>query len=340
MAITSSTISEQPVSSGSSATSRMLAAAVRTAVGTSDIKVGDEIFKGAVIKSLTAVLQGGYIGIRGGVEITWSGGTVTKLQFNGRLYDVDRYSLALTSPSDGTLLPNVGGAPINFRGSLVRDSSGFRLAASGTVSQLVLGTGAQQLTVTPSTLNLSLSDTTAGSGLALAITGGVKIGSSVQVSGGSLDLAFDDAGLAKLSGGGTVALDLPASATAPATAINGSATFAYERGQNTTSAAFTGDVKVGDTLIANAAGSLDAQGASFRGQVSFAATDLTAKGAVSGTVFYGDDLAGRTIRARSGSRWPPSAATHSSRRPTPSSSPRASPFAARRRSAPSAASAG
>lgn len=299
VAITSSTISEQPISSGSSATSRMLAAAVRTAVGTNDIKVGDEIFKGAVIKSLTAVLQGGYVGIRGGVEITWSGGTVTKLQFNGRLYDVDRYSLTLTSPSSGTLLPNVGGAPITFRGTLVRDSAGFRLSASGSVSQLVLGSGAQQLTVTPSTLSLTLANASTGSGLALAITGGVSIGSSVKVSGGSLNLVFDDAGLATLSGGGTVGLDLPAAGGNPATALNGTASFGYERGGNT-SASFSGDVKIGDTLVADAAGSLDAQSAAFRGQVSFAATDLTAKGAVEGALFYGDDLAGRTIRGRSG----------------------------------------
>jgi hypothetical protein len=297
--ITNSTISEQPVSSGASATSRLLATAVRTAVGTGDIKVGDEIFKGAVIKSLTAVLQGGYVGIRGGVEVSWSGGTVTKLQFNGRFYDVDRYSLALTSPSDGTLLPNVGGAPINFRGSLVRDSAGFRLNVTGTVSQLVLGSGAQQLTVTPSSLNLTLADTNAGSGLALAVSGGIAIGSSVQVTDGALDLAFDDAGLARLTGGGGLALDLPASGSAPATAINGTAKVSYERGQDF-GASFSGDVKIGDALVADAAGSLDAQGATFRGQAQYATAELAAKGAVEGAVYYGDDLAGRTIRARSG----------------------------------------
>ncbi len=299
VAITNSTIAEQPISSGTSAASRLLATAVRTAVGTNDIRVGDELFKGAVITSLTATLQAGYVGIRGGLAVSWTGGTVTKLQFSGRFYDVDRYSLSLTSPSDGTLLPNVGGAPITFRGLVVRDSAGYRLSASGSASQLVLGSGAQQLTVTPSSLTLTLTDRTDGSGLALNVKGGVAIGSTVQVSGGALDLAFDESGLARLSGGGTLALDLPASGANPATAITGTAAFSYDRAGGT-SATFSGDVKIGDTLVAGATGSLDAQGATLKGQAAFSATDLTAKGAVEGTVYYGDALAGRTIRARSG----------------------------------------
>ncbi len=231
ISVSNSAITEVAPTSGGNAASRILAAVTReVAASTNDLKVGDEVFKGAVIRSLTTQIQVGFIGIRGGIEIQWTGGTVTKLQFSGKLYGVNRYSMTLSSPVDGTKLPNVGGDAIKFNGDLVRDSSGTRLNLTGSAPSIVLGEGDQQLTVTNGNLSLKLADEQAGTGLRLTAAGSITLGNAVKLTGATVNALFDDTGLLSFQGGGALGVTIPASGSSPAGSVNGNAQLAYERG--------------------------------------------------------------------------------------------------------------
>lgn len=300
ISVSNSAITEVSPTSGGNATSRLLAAVTReVAATTNDLKVGDEVFKGAVIRSLTTQIQLGFIGIRGGLEIQWSGGTVTKLQFSGKLYGVNNYSMVLSSPIDGTKLPNVGGSAIKFSGDLVRDSAGTRLNLTGSAPSIVLGEGDQQLTIANGALTLKLADQQAGAGLKLTASGGITLGSAVKLTGATVTALFDSTGLLSFEGAGALDVTIPASASSPAGSVTGNAKIAYQR-DGAQSVTFTGDARIGEALVAGASGTLDAQSVSFTGNVELSNADLTVKGGVDGIAFYGDTLTGRTIQNRAG----------------------------------------
>ncbi|MFT4035705.1 MAG: hypothetical protein QM679_09045 [Patulibacter sp.] len=301
VAFTNSAISEVAPGSSGNAVSRVLAAAVETAVGSDDVKVGDEVFSGASITSLTTELYAGWIGIRGGLAITWSGGTVTKFQFEGRFYGVDRFSMSLHSPDGeaGTSLPNIGGDPIVFSGDLVRDSAGFHLNLTGSASALTFGSGDQQIALTDGTLKLTVANVETGDGLKLAASGNIGLGSNVKITDGSIDAEFDSTGLLSLAGGGSLDATIPATASSAAGSVQGEATISYQRG-GAQSVAFSGTAQFGDALIASAEGSVNAQAASISGNITFASDDLKITGAVDGAVYYGDDLSGLTVTDASG----------------------------------------
>jgi hypothetical protein len=302
LSVANSAITEVTPSAGGNAASRALASITRElAASANDLKVGDEVFKGAVIRSLTTQIQVGYLGIRGGVEIQWTGGTVTKLQFTGKLYGVNRYSMTLSSPADGTKLPNIGGDAIKFSGDLVRDSSGTRLNLTGTAPSIVIGEGDKQLTLANGALKLTLADEQTGAGLKLAASGSVTLGGAVKLSNASVNALFDDAGLLSFQGAGALDVKIPAKGSSPAGSITGNAQVAFQRG-GAQSVTFTGDARFGEVLVAGAAGSLDAQSVSFTGNVELSNAELTVRGGVDGVAFYGDDLAGRTVQNRAGAQ--------------------------------------
>ncbi len=284
-------------SSGGNAAAQLLAAVSHAAGADPDLKEGDEVFKGATIKNLNAVLKLGYFEISGSIEVKFST-TLTKFQFKGKLYGIDRYTLQLSSPVGGTLLPNVEGAGVDFTGTLVVQGDYIALDVVGSAPSLVFGDGDQRLSVTAGKLKLSLSNENT---LHLAVAGTIGLGSSVTAEG-SLDADFDEAGLKSLSGSGALAATIPARSSSPAGSIKGDATFKYTREPLVRSVTFAGDVRVGDALVAGATGSLGDQSASFAGKVSYDNDKLAARADIDGVVFYGDNLTGRTVENRAGTQ--------------------------------------
>ncbi|MBO9533741.1 MAG: hypothetical protein J7513_12290, partial [Solirubrobacteraceae bacterium] len=301
VSISNSAIAEVSTTSGGSAASRMLAAAVQTAVSESDIKVGDEVFKGASITSLTAVLQNGFIGIKGGIELKWSSGTATKLNFEGRFYALDRFSLVLRSPAEGSVLPSVGGQPINFAGDLVKDSAGYHMNVNGTAPLVTVGEGDKQISVSNATLKMTLANVLTGDGLTVTVTGDGGLGTAVKLTGAKLTAEFDSTGLLKATGNGTVNATIPANGQLPEGKATGTADFTYIR-DGKQQADFAGDVKFADAFVANAKGTLDAQTLTFTGDATLTSNDLLVKGAIDGIAYWGDNLAGRTVENRAGAQ--------------------------------------
>ncbi|MBJ7471097.1 MAG: hypothetical protein JHD16_07335 [Solirubrobacteraceae bacterium] len=290
---------ESSPSSGGNAAAQLLAAVTHAAGTDPDLKEGDEVFKGATIKNLNAVLKLGYFEISGSLEVKFSS-TLTKLQFKGKLYGIDRYTLQLSSPVGGTLLPNVEGAGIDFTGVLVVQGDFINLDVNGEAPSLIFGQGDERVSVSDGRLKLSLNTNQT---LHLAVAGTVGIGSRVSAEG-NLDADFDEAGLKSLTGSGALTATIPARSSSPAGSITGDAAFSYTREPLVRSVTFTGDVRVGDALVAGGTGTLDDQSASFTGKVEYDGDKLSARAQVDGVVFYGDDLTGRTIENRAGAQVP------------------------------------
>ena len=296
VALTGASISEDRGSgSGASATAQLLAAVTHAAGTDPDLKEGDEVFKGATIKNLNAVLKLGYFEISGSIEVKFSG-TLTKLQFKGKLYGVGRYTLQLSSPTGGTLLPNVEGSGIDFTGTLVVQGDYIALDVVGAASSLTFGEGDQRVSVAGANLKLNLSNEQT---LHLAVAGTIGIGSNVSVEG-DLDADFDESGLKSLTGSGALAATIPARSSSPAGSIKGDATLKYTREPLLRSVTFAGEVRVGDALVAGGTGTLDDQSASFAGKVEYDGDKISARAQIDGVVFYGDNLTGRTIENRDG----------------------------------------
>ncbi len=296
VALTGASISEDTgPSSGGNAAAQLLAAVTHAAGTDPDLKEGDEVFKGATIKNLNAVLKLGYFEISGSIEVKFSN-TLTKFQFKGKLYGVNRYTLQLSSPTGGTLLPNVEGAGVDFTGTLVVQGDYIALDVVGAASSLTFGEGDQRLSVTGGKLKLNLSNEKT---LHLAVAGTIGLGSNVAAEG-DIDANFDESGLKSLTGSGALAVKIPARSSSPAGSIEGDATFKYTREPLLRSVTFAGDVRVGDALVAGGTGSLDDQSASFTGKVEYDGDKIAARAQIDGVVFYGDDLTGRTIENRAG----------------------------------------
>lgn len=294
--LTGATITEGSApSSGGNAAAQLLAAVTHAATSDADLKDGDEVFKGATIKNLNAVLKLGYFEISGSIEVKFST-TLTKFQFKGKLYGIDRYTLQLSSPVGGTVLPNTGGVGVDFTGTLVVQGDYIALDVTGAAPSLVLGDGDQQVSVKDGALKLTL---TSNQTLHLAASGKIGIGAAAKVDG-NLAADFDENGLTSLKAAGALDVTIPARGSSPAGSIKGDADVTYTRDPLVRSVRFTGDVRVGDALVAGASGSLDDQAASFAGKVEYDGDKISARAQIDGTVFYGDNLTGRTIENRAG----------------------------------------
>ncbi len=145
----------------------------------------------------------------------------------GSLLRVDRYTLSLTSPSDGTLLPNIGGDPINFTGDLVKDSAGYHLNLVGSAPSVTYGSGDQQLALKNAALKLTLANVLTGDGLKLTASGDVSVGNAVKVTNATINAQFDSTGLLSTDGSGSLLANIPPSGSSPAGTVTGDATFAY-----------------------------------------------------------------------------------------------------------------
>lgn len=296
--LTGATITDESgPSSGGNAAAQLLAAVTHAAGTDPDLKDGDEVFKGATIKNLSAVLKLGYFEIGGTIEVKFSN-TLTKFAFKGKLYGIDRYTLQLSSPAGGTVLPNSGGVGVDFTGTLVVQGDYIALDVTGAAPSLVFGDGDQRVSVGDGALKLTL---TSEQTLHLAVAGKIGVGSTAKVDG-DLVADFDENGLKTLTGKGALDVAIPARSSSPAGSIKGDATITYTRDPLVRSVRFAGDVRVGDALVAGATGSLDDQSASFAGKVEYDGDKISARAQIDGTVFYGDDLAGRTIANRAGTQ--------------------------------------
>lgn len=304
--VTNAELSENGESIGGNAAANLVAA-VTHAASTNDMKNGDEVFKGAKVSGLVAVLSGdlSHVVVRGGLTVAWSGGTQTKFTFSGKLYGADRYVLQLASPSVGTSLPNIGGSPIIFSGSYERRGTLGRLLVDGSVPSLTIGSGAQQISVTNAALALRLEDDKADGTLQLGINGTIGLGDNLKATG-ALKAEFDTAGLTEVTGSGDLDLTVPASGNVPEITVDGGAEFSYTRDPEVRTVSFDGSVKVGDSLTAAASGTIDDAAVSFAGDVAFTNADLAIEGGADGILFYGDDLTGRTIEDASGAQVPAS----------------------------------
>ncbi|MEN0013463.1 MAG: hypothetical protein AAGC46_08855, partial [Solirubrobacteraceae bacterium] len=63
---------------------------------------------------------------------------------------------------------------------------------------------------------------------------------------------------------------------------------------------YTGSVTNGTTAVANVTGTVDSKKLTFKGDAALNDSNITLKGAASGTVWYGKDLSGETVKNRAG----------------------------------------
>ncbi len=303
---TQAEVDTNPSTSGPAGTAaaRVLAAVEHAAAG-SGLAEGDEVFKNAFLRSFEIQVYFGYVYYKGKIEVQWSGGTKTIFQFSGNVYDFNKFRLNVYSPGGGTSLPNIGGSPLAFNGSLFYDSGNYTLDLTGKADSLIIGEGEQRVAVSGADLLLSLADTTDGQRLKLDVTGLVTIGTAVKVNG-TVTANFDDAGLTTLTGGGSLDVTIPAKATSPEGRITGGATFDYAREPQKTAITFDGTVRVGGALITSAQGSLDQNSLTLAGTLSYSDSSarLSVKGAVEGMAFFGPDLTGLTVSNKAGVQVP------------------------------------
>jgi len=127
-------------------------------------------------------------------------------------------------------------------------------------------------------------------------TGSVAVGGSSVA--GPLQLAVANGSVTSLSGSGPVDIRVPASGSAPGGRLTGPTSFAYTPAAGL-SMSFSGEAEIGGRLITSVSASLDKNAAQLSGQVDI--TDVGKVG-VSGTFYYGDDLAGRTLANKAGTQ--------------------------------------
>lgn len=265
---------------------------------------GSEVFQGAYIAGFSY-----WIGwdlkqyINGRIVIDFSQ-TTTELSFAGTFTDLQHYAINVFTPEKGqTRLPGVGGDPLSFTGTFVKNGASNKLNISASVPNATIGEGNQRISLKDGKLALSLADEATGTGLKLAASGQVGVGSAVKVDG-SISADFDDTGLKSFAGGGGLTLAVPAKGSAAGGSISGSAELKYTREPLQRSITFAGGITVGDAVLANATGTIDDASVSFTGAAQLSGADLTIKGGVDGIVYFGDDLTGRTIQNHAGQQVP------------------------------------
>ncbi len=89
------------------------------------------------------------------------------------------------------------------------------------------------------------------------------------------------------------------------TSLKGKASMTWSAGE-IPAVTFAGSIKQGDTAVANVEGTVDGSKLTFKGDGTLNVNGLAVKGAVDGTLFYGNDLAGATITDGSGKQVPAS----------------------------------
>ncbi len=298
--ITDPQIEDATAAPAATATARLLAAVTHAATS-GEIAQGSELFKSASISRM-------YVGfdwntgfyVAGELRLAWSGGTNTYFAFRGSISGLDRFDFRITAPAAGTQLPNIGGR-IYGLGTLKLRGSRYSFDFNGGSDELVVGEGDKKLTVTDATFKLKLNDEADGSQrLGMTVTGKIAYGPDVTVDG-TLSLDFDDAGVSKVSGSGTLGLNIPAKGSSPAGSVTGSATIAYDRGSDPL-ITFDGEARFGEAVIVGAKGTVDLDAVNFTGDATVKYNDILFKGDVEGVVFIGLDLTGRTIADRAGNQ--------------------------------------
>ncbi len=310
-------LSDAPTGPSGTAAAKVLASAVGIAAADPPLANGSEVFENAYLAGFsywitadwvsTGPLSGYFVytqRVNGRIVIDFSN-TSTQFSFAGTLTDADTYKLTVYSTPEGTKLPSVAGSPLGFKGMFARDGASYKLDLSADVPSATIGEGTQQLSLTDGKLALSLTDETAGTGLKLDASGKLGVGTGVEIDG-AIAADFDETGLRSFTGSGGLEVVIPAKGSTPAGSVSGSAQIAYTREPLTRSITFTGGLTVGDAVVANATGTIDDAAISFGGSVEVSSADLAVKGGVDGIVYYGDNLAGRTIASFSGAQVPAS----------------------------------
>ncbi len=287
------------------AAARVLAA-VTSAAEDGQLGEGDEVFKNAFLRSFEVQVYFGYVYYRGKIEVQWSGGSKTVFQFSGNVYDFTKFRLNVWSPEGGTKLPNIGGSPLSFNGSLFYNDGKYTLDLSGKAESLTIGQGAERFSASDADLKLSLADIDGDQRLKLDVTGLLELGDkgAMATVSGKASAEFDDTGLKSLTGDGGLDVLIPAKPTSPEGSLNGLATIAYTREPLKLAVDFTGDARIGGALVTSAKGSLDGSSATLTGKLSYSDRNAKVKGAIEGVVFFGSELAGRTITNKAGEQVP------------------------------------
>lgn len=295
-------LSEAPTGVAGVGAVQAIASVVHAAGG--QLQNGSEVFKGAYIAGFTYWIDWtGKQYINGRIIIDFTQ-TRTELSFAGTFQDLEHYSINVFTPQGGqTRLPGVGGDPLSFTGTFVKNGASNKLNISASVPYATIGEGEQQLSLTGGKLALSLADETTGTGLKLAASGQIGVGSAVKVDG-SISADFDETGLKSFTGGGGLTVTVPAKGSNPGGSVSGSAELTYTREPLQRSITFSGGITVGDAVLANATGTIDDASVSFTGAAELKGADLSIKGGVDGIVYFGDNLTGRTIQSHSGAQVP------------------------------------
>ncbi len=289
------------------AAARVLAA-VTSAAEDGQLGEGDEVFKNAFLRSFEVQVYFGYVYYRGKIEVQWTGGSKTVFQFSGNVYDFTKFRLNVWSPEGGTKLPNIGGSPLSFNGSLFYNDGKYTLDLTGKAESLTIGQGAERFSASDADLKLSLADIDGNQRLKLDVTGLLELGDkgAMATVQGTASAEFDDTGLKTLTGEGGLDVLIPAKPTSPEGSVNGYAKIAYTREPLKLAVDFTGDARIGGALVTSAKGSLDGSSATLTGKLSYSDRNAKVKGAIEGVVFFGSELAGRTIANKAGTQVPAS----------------------------------
>ncbi|MEN0015019.1 MAG: hypothetical protein AAGC46_16750, partial [Solirubrobacteraceae bacterium] len=293
--ITPASGSSNPVGT---ATAHILAAVEQMADSDPTISNGTELFSGASISNVYVGFDSTGFYLAGTIRLAWSGGTNSYIAFKGSISGLSSFDFTINSPTVGTEFPNIGGTPVNFTGTLSVRNGVYSLNATGSADSLTFGTGDKQITVDNAKVKLGLNTATDGTQtLAMNVAGQLQYGPNVTADG-SLDIAFDTSGVKSVTGGGKLTVKVPAKGNLPDGTITGDATVNYTPAGFTIG--FAGNVTFGETVVANAKGTIDPQTVTFTGDATVKDPKFTFTGAIDGLYEYGEDLTGVTITNRAG----------------------------------------
>ncbi|MDO9355923.1 MAG: hypothetical protein Q7T55_19655, partial [Solirubrobacteraceae bacterium] len=226
-----------------------------------------------------ADLSAGTTSVKGSATIEWVAGTSPFVTFEGSVSQDDLKVAGVKGTLDDKKITFTGEAALELQGYATKGSaSGVVYYGSDLSGETVKNRAGEKVPATKGDVVItSAKASVSAKGLTLAGD------ASISYVGGKL---FAD---------GTGSVDF----TSGETTIKGSATATWAMGEQPI-VAFKGSVTQGSIAVGNVVGTLDGKKLSVKGDAKVTDPKFTISGSAEGVVYYGDDLAGETVKNKAG----------------------------------------